>query len=329
MKNRIPVILCLAFAVPAFAGVTINNPYSGDRVTSPFSVSAYSSTCSGQPVGVMAYSIDSGSDIAFIHDNNINVKVSAGKGGHTVHVKSWGSKGAVCVTDVSVDVTGYASDTSSGSSIPSDAISVSNIEALGWSGEHDGGTNGSSSGWTQMVGSPAHSGRARQFSVKFSSNGGERYHASFGDNATSTNFFYDAWVYLTSSASHIGNLEMDLNQTISDGKTVIFGIQCDGWTGTWDYSYRYGWIHSHAACNPRGWSKYKWHHIQASYSRNSSGYVTYHYIVLDGHKMDIGATVNAGRYLGWGHTLLTNFQVDGLGSGSVTAYLDGLTIRRW
>jgi hypothetical protein len=32
---------------------------------------------------------------------------------------------------------------------------------------------------------------------------------------------------------------------------------------------------------------------------------------------------------GWGPTMLTNFQVDGLGSGSNTVYLDDLTVYRW
>jgi hypothetical protein len=34
--------------------------------------------------------------------------------------------------------------------------------------------------------------------------------------------------------------------------------------------------------------------------------------------------------LGWGSTLLTNFQVDGMGaSGSPTVYIDELAIYRW
>jgi hypothetical protein len=34
--------------------------------------------------------------------------------------------------------------------------------------------------------------------------------------------------------------------------------------------------------------------------------------------------------LGWASTLLTNFQIDGLGSGGSTiAYLDNLTVYRW
>ena len=31
--------------------------------------------------------------------------------------------------------------------------------------------------------------------------------------------------------SEIGNLEFDVNQVMSDGKTVLAGVQCDGYTG--------------------------------------------------------------------------------------------------
>src|SRR5205823_10311744 len=78
-----------------------------------------------------------------------------------------------------------------------------------------------------------------------------------------SNFVYDAWVYLTDSAANIGNLEMDLNQTMPNGQTVIFGFQCDGYTGTWDYNANWTgpdhptntWMHSaeigRASCRER------------------------------------------------------------------------------
>jgi hypothetical protein len=58
--------------------------------------------------------------------------------------------------------------------------------------------------------------------------------------------------------------------------------------------------------------------------------VTYKSVWLDGVQQDINATVPSSFALGWGSTLLTNFQVDGLGGyGSSTLYLDSLTIYRW
>jgi hypothetical protein len=119
---------------------------------------------------------------------------------------------------------------------------------------------------------------------------------------------------------------------------VIFGFQCDGWSGTWDYTLNAGtpqspkdqWLHSTASCNPRNWSTNTWHRVQISYSRDNSGNVTYKSVWFDGVQQDIYATVNSAFALGWGPALLANFQVDGIGlSGSSTAFLDNVTVYRW
>ncbi|MFZ0661577.1 MAG: hypothetical protein WAM66_02705 [Acidobacteriaceae bacterium] len=284
----------------------------------------------------MGYSLDNSTSTTVVHNSIISAKVSSGTGSHTVHVKAWGNKGAVCVTDVAVHVTALTSNVLS---IPSTAVSVSTLQLLGnWVGESDGSASGHASGTTSIVGSPARTGGTRAFVTKYSNYGDMRYHVSFGDNTTSTNFFYDAWVYLTSSAASIGNIEMDLNQVMPNGQTVIYGVQCDGYTSTWDYTANTGtpqhpndtWKHSKAYCNPRGWSKNIWHHVQIQYSRDSSGHVTYSSFWLDGHEFKINATVLSAFSLGWAPTLLTNFQVDGLGAGgSNTVYLSDLTIQRW
>jgi hypothetical protein len=160
---------------------------------------------------------------------------------------------------------------------------------------------------------------------------------AFGDDTSSTNFFYDGWVYLSGSASNIANLEMDVNQVMPNGQSVLFGLQCDGWEGTWDYTANTGtptqptdeWVHSSAACNPRYWSANTWHHVQASYSRDGAGNVTYQSVWLDSVEAPINATAPSAFALGWSPVLLTNFQVDGLETGSSTVYLDNLTISRW
>jgi K+-transporting ATPase ATPase A chain len=92
------------------------------------------------------------------------------------------------------------------------------------------------------------------------------------------------------------------------------------------------WIHSNVSCpDPKTWEPNAWHHVQISYSRDDLGNVTYGSVVLDGNQSDfVGATGNSAFALGWGSTLLTNFQLDGLGpDGSITAYLDKLTVSRW
>jgi len=311
---------------------SVGAPANGSTVTSPFTLSASASSCSGQTTSAMGYSLDGSSSTAIVDSTMLSTSVSTGTGGHTVHVKAWGDKGASCDTDVAVTVSGTSSST------PSDASNLSSVQTLGWSAEHDSGTQGSSSGWTGVTGSPSRSGSARQFSTSYSYYGGERYSVSLGDDISATNFVYDAWLYIQNSSSDIANVEMDLNQVIGNGQVVIFGFQCDGWSGTWDYTANKGspsspndeWIHSGAKCNPRSWSLNTWHHVQIAYSRNG-GTVTYQYVTLDGDQQNIYASVSSLFDLGWGPMMSAQVQIDGQtsGSGSSNVYLDDLTISRW
>ena len=322
-------------AVPTMAAVYVISPGNGSTVGTSFSLNADATTCSSQPVAAMGYSLDNGSDIGIVHSTVVQATLAAGAGTHTVHVKAWGNKGAVCVTDATITVTG------SSSVVPAYATSVSNIQNLGsWHEFHDGGTGGLSGGVMSMVGSPSRSGNARKFVTSYINYGGELYSASFGDDTTAENFFYDAWVYIAGSNSNIANLEMDMNQVMPNGQTVIYGFQCDGWSGTWDYTMNKGtptspvdaWVHSKAPCNPRNWGVNQWHHVQISYSRDGSGNVCYKSVWLDGKVQNLYVIVPSAFALGWAPSLMTNFQVDGLiGNlwGSSTVYVDNLTVYRW
>lgn len=340
MKMQFLTLACpavLTFSVPAFAGVTVNSPVNDTDVSSPFTLSATAVTCSNVSVVSMGYSFDSSSDTTIIQGQTINASVSASSGTHTLHVKAWSPGGYSCVKDVTVTIT---TTTANSLSVPSYADSVSSIEALsGWKAIHDSGGPGTSSGYMQMVSSPSLYGNARQFVTSFTNNGDERYALAFSDNVDAENFLYDAWVYLTSSSSMLGNLEFDVNQTMANGQTVLMGVQCDGWTGHWAYTVNTGsasspnpkWVSSSAtSCNPRQWSQYKWHHVQATFSRDSTGHITYHSVWLDGVQSAMNVTVFGAFNLGWGPVIQTQFQVDGYGSsGHVTAYVDKLTISAW
>lgn len=326
--------LFVALAVPALAGVTVNTPYNASEVGSPFTLSADAATCSAQTTTAMGYSLDSSSQTTIVHSTSISSAISAATGAHTLHVKAWGSGGASCVTDVAITVTALIE-------VPVNSIGVSSIQALGdWVGGADSATgSGAASGSMTLSNAPSRSGNARKFVTTTKGYGGERYNVSFGDDTESTNFLYDGWVYIASSSSSIANIEMDMNQTMSNGETVIFGVQCDGWNGTWDYTENSGtptkpvdtWVKSKQSCNPRNWAVNAWHHVQISYSRTSAGVVTYNSVTLDGTTQTINATVPSAFALGWSPTLLTNFQVDGDTSGSSTStvYLDELTVTRW
>ncbi|HXU17952.1 MAG TPA: hypothetical protein VN708_22785 [Terriglobales bacterium] len=340
---RNSIITCsavLTLSLPALAGITVNSPANDSDVSTTFKLSAISSVCSSTSVDAMGYSFDHSSDTTVIKAQSIDKSISASTGTHTLHVKSWGP-GTACVKDIVINVKSSTSvSTTSSTSIPSYADSVSSIESLGgWRAKHDSGGAGTSTGSMSIVSSPSKYGSSRKFYTTFTNNGTERYSVSFSDNTSAKNIFYDAWIYLTSSASKIGNLEFDVNQTMDNGQTVMAGFQCDGWTGHWAYTVNTGsagspkprWVSkSGTSCNPRNWSTGKWHHVQASMSRDSSGYVTYHYIWLDGAQVYIGAKAFCAMSLGWGDVINTQFQVDGYGSsGSVTAYIDGLKVSVW
>jgi hypothetical protein len=227
----------------------------------------------------------------------------------------------------------------SSAQIPPRALVLSAIQHSGnWDYTFDSGTGGSASGQTSLVQFPSLTGSAREFVTTFTNYGGERYWLTVGQDTASSNFVYDAWLYIARPSSNIANIELDLNQVMSNGQTVIYGFQCDGYSGTWDFTENAGtpqnyldeWVHSAARCNPRQWATNAWHHIQIEDARDNSGNVTYKAVWFDGVMQPINATVPSSFALGWGSVLLTNFQVDGLGSGgTATVLLDRVTIYRW
>ena len=129
---------------------------------------------------------------------------------HTLHVKSWGSGGAVCVASVGINVVPPAT-----SAVPSNANVVGRIQSLvNWQAVSDTASGGGQAwGTTQIVGAPSASGVGRQFVSHYSNYSGERYFVSFGADTYATNFLYDAWVYLAGS-NNISNIEMDMNQVM-------------------------------------------------------------------------------------------------------------------
>ncbi len=322
------------------SNLVISSPANGASVTSPFTLAATATTCDSQSVTSLGYALDSSTSYTTSAGTSLSAQVTAAAGSHTVNVEATGTSGATCKASATITVT--APPTTSSSLVPANATSVSNIEELSnWKDNHDPATGATSSGTMSLVSSPLQqsplNSKARQFNTSYTGSGGEIYYVSFGADTVPMNFFWDGWVYINSSISSVANLELDMNQVISNGDTIIYGFQCDGYSGTWDYTENAGtvtatsahWLHSSAACDVRNWTQNAWHHIQISYSRDSSGNVTYHSVWLDGTEAQINETVPSEFGLGWGTTLLTNFQIDGLGSGSNTIYLDNLTISRW
>lgn len=329
----IALSIATATATPGFASVIINAPANGSTVSSPFPLSAYTSLCSGQQVAAIGYSLDNSSDTTIVKAPAITTAVSAPAGGHTLHVKAWGVSGSVCVTDVALIV-------SLPSVFPSYAKSITGLQAMpGWFSIHDTGTPGSSNGWTGITNPPSRSGAALKYSMNYSGYGGERFSIAFGDDTSASNFVFDTWVYIPSPNSGLVNLELDLNQVLAGGQTVLYGMQCDGWTNSWDITVNKGttqspnmqWQQTNVPCNVRSWSTNTWHHVQLAYSRNDTGWITYKSVTLDGVSHSINTTVLGACNLGWAPVLLVNVQLDGSTStsGSANILLDDMAIYRW
>lgn len=281
----------------------------------------------------MGYSIDNGSTT--VEPTSFTASVAATSGQHTLHVKCWGTSSAADSMDLTINVAAASSQTP-----PANAIVTRNLQALtSWIWNFDSGTQGSTTGTSKIVNNPSLSGLARQYSVTFTNSGGEIFYTPFGADTSATHFLYEADILITNPAA-VANVELDVNQVLADGNTVIYGVQCDGYTGTWDYTINAGtpanpvdtWVHTTAQCpRPSTWTANSWHHVQIAYSRDQYGNVTYESAILDGNESDFqNATGNSAFSLGWGSALVTNFQIDGLGSsGSTDAYVDNMTVYRW
>jgi hypothetical protein len=323
------------WAAPVLAQVVVASPYPSARLVAPFWLSATAQPCSGQAIASMGYSLDNSTNTSIVNGSAVNTSVYGNVGAHVLHVKSWGVSGASCVTNVPITIV-----PSPLTWVPSYATVSKEIQSwTGWHAAYDAGSGGGSSTGAMSVSSALSlSGSARRFFTTYSNYGGERYYIHFANDSAPKNFLYDTWVYIASPSGGIANLEMDMNEVIWNGNTVIYGVQCDGYSNTWDYTANAGtpqnyndtWVHSNAWCNPRAWATNMWHHVQIAYSRDSTGNVTYEAIWFDGVEQDIYRTVFSAFALEWGNALLTNFQIDGLGSyGSATVYADHMNVYRW
>jgi hypothetical protein len=305
----------------------------------PFAVQASAGACQSQPLTAMAYSLDYGSD-TIVKASAIAAQVTASAGPHALYVKSWGNRGAICMQTVHIEVLDKLP------TMPANVASATNLQGMNsWVGEHDAATSGSSAGTTSLLtGAAPLSGQVRTFTFQYANDGGHRFHVSFPPNATATHFVYDTYLMINKNCGsglcgNLVNIEMDMNQVLANRDVVIYGVQCDGWTGTWDYTVNEGsptkhlstWRHTNVSCDPAKWTKDTWHHVQLAYSRDDSGTVTYESLSLDGVESTLdGATGPSLFALNWGPVLLTNFQMDGQGAkGAQTMEMANTTVYAW
>jgi hypothetical protein len=230
----------------------------------------------------------------------------------------------------------FAASIPSFATIPANAQSSGDlVSASNWTFTHDSGTSGSATGSTHYpVSSPSLDGKAREYSVSYSNKAGERYSLTFNHNTEVTHFVYDTYVYFE-EPSEVANLELDMNQVISNGKTVIFAFQCSGDAGAWEYSTISGnsphWHSTGLSCNPKNWAAKTWHHVQIASHRDSSGNVSYDWVNLDGSYQQVNKGGEGAIDLHWAAgDLNLNFQLDGATSrGTMQVYADNLIIHYW
>jgi hypothetical protein len=347
----------LMLSQPALAAnITVASPVNGTTVPSPVWVRAHNVGCDGLKPTAFGYSVDSSSTLTKgVNVNDIDTTTAMAAGTHTIHYKAWTSNGVCPVVSTTFKVAGGSSSggstsggsttgggTSSGSgsavyALPAKAIASANLDGVGgWSAEHDAGTPGSSKGSMVYPAKTPSYDDAREFYMTYSNHGGERWHISFGNNAAAANFVLDTYVYIV-NPTQVQNLELDLNQVMSNGETVIYGTQCSSISKTWEYAITSGnkphWKSSNIGCNPLNWSAKTWHHIQVGFHRNSSGVVTHDWVNFDStHNVFKNATSASALKLGWAKgDLLINYQIDGenKSSGAITSYIHKMTIYHW
>jgi hypothetical protein len=224
--------------------------------------------------------------------------------------------------------------------IPSTAIASGILDgAKHWHWNHDPYTGGNAQPSSNYPVYP--DGRAgyagRQFVSPYSGgpHAGALWHLSFGFDSEPQHFAYTAKVYLV-DPSQIENVEMDMNQVMRDGRTVIFGLQCAGGSKTWEYTTVSGhdthWHRSNIACNPANWGVKKWHEVALFSERDDDGNVTYDGVCFDQVCQAFqGASGPSALPLKWkANELLLNYQTDcARASGTMDSYMRDLQIYRW
>ena len=286
--------------------VAVSAPSNNATVATTFLLQAQAPTCSGASTSSMAYSFDSKADNILSGQQSINQSVTApSSGAHVLRVKAWNVNGALCDTDVSIDVS-----TTTGLVPGSTANAYSRIELLNnytggyescppgsagsgvggatsnsfqlWLTQPDCGTVGTKTGTTGVVSPPAtppsNDTQVRQYTMNYDGGNGDGVrwfiplsNSSSANDDVYSNFQYDVWVYFDqTSIDHVYNLEMDLNQTVGNPAQYlyIFATQCNMVAGHWQLGN--GWPLTADQTCTRSLFQPGWHHVQIQFHRNAS-----------------------------------------------------------
>jgi hypothetical protein len=333
-------LACVMAPLQALASdITVGSPVNGTHVSSPVLIRALNVGCNGITPTFFGYSIDDDNGIVpgkTPYDIDVT-RQALPAGAHTVHFKSWTSNGE-CPTVSTTFTVNAPGDPSSLPTIPPDAISSGDLDDSDkWYEHHDGGTTGKSKGTTVYPASTNMYDDARKFTMTYTDHAGERWADGFAFDTEATHFVLDTYIYLP-NPSEIWNLELDVDQVLANGETIILSTQCSGVHGRWSYGYTVDgrldhWWNTNLKCNPAEWTANVWHHVQIGEHRDADSMVTHDWVILDGvYNAFEDATRVSGKFIEWTPGQVnTQFQLEGASpiSGSATAYVHGYTIYRW
>lgn len=359
MKDgKLYVLVCLcAFALPAFAGVTVTSPGNGATVGSPvhFVANGSSPACSKGVAAVGIYT--SPGVLAYVKNaTSLDTYVSMSSGTHYPVVQEWDN----CGWSAKVQLTVNVGSGSTSSSPPPTSYSSSggktfyNLQHSNWTGYAllppsfgicGGCTSGGSQAkwsWTTGVSSPSMDGISTRTTYgggttlwgdilwnnhligDFSSQGLPDYNKTLVP--TLHNFTYDVYFWI-GNASDSQALEFDINEFVG-GKSYIWGHECRIDSGhEWDTWSNGGghWVPSGIPCNPKSNA---WNHLTINVQRTSDGHLLFKTITLNGYT----GTLN--RYdsptsTGW-YGVTINYQIDSNRYKTpYSVYLDKLTFSAW
>lgn len=186
--------------------------------------------------------------------------------------------------------------------------------SLNWKGDYDTSTPKIATGTSKYVNADS----GRNYNVVYTNKAGFRFHNSFATvKAAVLNFCTDLYVKCD-DWTQVQNLEIDMNQVMPDGRTVIVGIQAASGSKSWEFTTtpagKSHWNKSNISVDPTTWQSGVWKHIRLFYSITLAGVVTYTGVELDGvytpFQNASGVSILA---LGWKPIglLLCNFQQEG------------------
>jgi hypothetical protein len=212
--------------------------------------------------------------------------------------------------------------------IPFGALTTGILDAYDdqpWKSTHDADSEGGtkSEGTTTYINAV----EGRNFKVTYEGKySGHRFSLWCADDADSLNWCYDLEVRFA-KPDEIRNMELDINQVLDDGRTVIYDCQCvpNGWEVDC-------WKETRAKGNPQQWGT-GWHHVRIFCSRSADGNVTnWIGVEFDGAWRNFNYPPgNRALELGWDEKrIVINFQLGSAkDSGVMEAWARNIQVWRW